>query len=128
MSPALLEIHGVRVFACAADGEKLRGERDALQLMSEAYPYEARLLLVPACRFDDDFFRLNTRLAGEFIQKLVNYRMRLAIVGDISRHVEESTALRDFIVEANRGAQVWFVANRQELERRLARERRLVEK
>jgi hypothetical protein len=30
--------------------------------------------------------------------------------------------LRDFVREANRGAQVWFVANREELEKRLLRD------
>jgi hypothetical protein len=30
--------------------------------------------------------------------------------------------LRDFVYEANRGPHVWFLASREELDRRLARE------
>jgi hypothetical protein len=41
------------------------------------------------------------------------------IVGDISAHLAESSALRDFVYEANRGRNVWFLANREELEQRL---------
>ncbi len=41
------------------------------------------------------------------------------IVGDISRHLAESSALRAFVNEANRGKEVWFLATREELEERL---------
>ncbi|MEU1755012.1 DUF4180 domain-containing protein [Micromonospora matsumotoense] len=59
------------------------------------------------------------RLAGEVVQKFVNYRLRLAVVGDISGHVTRSTALRDFVVEADRGRQLRFVDTLAELEERL---------
>jgi len=55
------------------------------------------------------------------IQKIVQYRLRLVIVGDISRHLAESSALRAFVLEANRGKEVWFLATREELDQRLAR-------
>ena len=59
-------------------------------------------------------------LTGVLIQKFVNYRMRLVVVGDISAWVAESDSLRDFVVEANRGGHIWFVADGDELGRRLA--------
>jgi hypothetical protein len=34
--------------------------------------------------------------------------------------VAKSTALRDFVLEANRGDQVWFVTSLEELGQRLA--------
>jgi hypothetical protein len=80
----------------------------------------ASLLVIPVECLDEDFFRLSTRIAGEIIQRFVTYRVRVAIVGDISRHVAESTALRDFVLEANRGDQVWFVTSLEELGQRLA--------
>ena len=43
------------------------------------------------------------------------------ILGDISQHVAQSRALSDFVYEANRGNQVWFVMNLQELHERLKR-------
>lgn len=54
------------------------------------------------------------------MQKFANYRVGLAVVGDVSAHVEASEALRDFVRESNRGQQVWFVADDAELETRLA--------
>jgi len=113
-------LHGIRVFACPPDGKKLRSDHDAVDLIGEARG--ADLILIPVERFDDDFFRLKTRIAGEIIQKFVTYGRRLAILGDISRYVAESAAFRDFVFEANRGEHVWFVPNLEELRKRLSPE------
>jgi hypothetical protein len=53
------------------------------------------------------------------MQKFVNYRMRLVVLGDISGYVASSTALRDLVYESNQGSQVWFVADLDELDARL---------
>jgi hypothetical protein len=45
--------------------------------------------------------------------------VRLAIVGDVSAYVAASTALRALVLESNRGNQVWFVADFDELDNRL---------
>ena len=116
----VLELHGVTVLACAPDGPKLSRESDATDLIGEAFGRHADLVLLPVERLTDEFFTLSTRLAGEVAQKFVNYRLRLAIVGDISRHLEASSALRDFVRETNRGNQLWFVADRAELDERLS--------
>jgi hypothetical protein len=89
--------------------------------MSQAWTQRANLIVIPTERLGENFFRLSTRIAGEILQKFVTYRMRVAIVGDISRQIEESSALRDFVIEANRGEHVWFVSNLDELSRRLER-------
>lgn len=77
------------------------------------------MVLVPVECLEDEFFQLRTGIAGAILQKFATYRMRLAIIGDISRYVEDSSALRDFVYESNRGDQVWFVKDRAELESRI---------
>jgi hypothetical protein len=104
-------------FAGAPDGEKLRTERDATDLIGEAHGTGA--IVIPVERLDEEFFRLRTGVAGAFLQKFVIYGSRVAILGDISRYVEQSSALRDFVVESNRGDHVWFVATIEDFERRL---------
>jgi hypothetical protein len=117
----MFSLHGVHVLECPPDGKKLRTERDAVDLIGEAISHQAGLILIPAERLEDDFFQLRTRGAGEMIQKFVNYRIRVAILGDISRHLDESSALRAFVSESNRGDQVWFVSDLDELNQRLER-------
>lgn len=109
----------MRVLLCPSAGAKLRSDRDAVDLISEALSSRANLLAVPVERFDPDFFRLKTGLAGGFLQKFVIYRVRIAIVGDLSDFLAGSEALRDFVRESNRGENIWFVVDVNELEKRL---------
>lgn len=57
----------------------------------------------------EDFFNLSTRLAGEVLQKFVNYQVKFAIIGDFSHYTSKS--LKDFIYESNRGKNVFFVSD-----------------
>ena len=60
----------------------------------------------------DDFFILSTGLAGEILQKYVNYGGRIAIYGDYSHYT--SKPLKDFIFESNKGNDVFFVSTQEE--------------
>lgn len=57
----------------------------------------------------EDFFHLRTKLAGEILQKFVNYHVKIAIVGDYS--VYTSKSLNDFIYESNKGNDIFFLAD-----------------
>jgi hypothetical protein len=98
------------------------GERedDALTLIVTAGSQGAELVVVPVERLADDFFELSTGLAGAIAQKFVNYRTWLAVLGDVSDRTEASKPLRDLVREANGGRQLWFVADTDELDQRLA--------
>ncbi|GAA2634018.1 DUF4180 domain-containing protein [Streptomyces axinellae] len=115
----LRTIHDVPVFLCAAEGEAICGEREALDLIGNASYQGAQWVVLPVERLADHFFQLSTRVAGDIAQKFVNYRMGLVVLGDISRHTASSTALRDFVRESNRGRQLWFLTDLDELRERL---------
>lgn len=46
------------------------------------------------------------RFAGEALQKLINYRFKIAIFGDQSHYTGKP--LKDFMRESNRGRDVFF--------------------
>ncbi|WP_338898157.1 DUF4180 domain-containing protein [Streptomyces sp. TG1A-60] len=119
MTTTLQTIHDVPVLLCAPDGETIARESDALDLIGNAGYQGATWVVVPVERFDESFFRLRTRVAGDIIQKFVQYRVGLAVVGDMSRHTTASSSLRDFVRECNRGQQTWFLADVDELRERL---------
>jgi hypothetical protein len=121
MTETSYDLHGVRVLQCAAEGARIRTARDATDLISKAWEARAKVLAIPVERLDADFFQLGTGVAGEIVQKFANYRMRVAIVGDISRSIDESKSLRDFVRETNRGDRLWFVANHDEIGEHLLR-------
>ncbi|MCX4696968.1 DUF4180 domain-containing protein [Streptomyces sp. NBC_01408] len=115
----LQTIHGVPVLICGSEGERISGEGDVMDLIGNAMYQGVQWIAIPAERFDETFFRLSTRVAGDVVQKFVNYRVGLAVLGDISRHTTNSPALRDFVRECNRGRQTWFLTDAAELHDRL---------
>ena len=52
------------------------------------------------------------------MQKLINYKMKLAIIGDFSNH--ESNALNAFIYECNQWNDIFFVESEVEALNRLS--------
>lgn len=120
MSDEIRNVAGHAVLLCAPDGPRLSSEADALDLVGSLWGQEVDWLALPKARLGEDFLRLRTGLAGAVIQKFVNYRVRLAIVGDVSAETAASDALRDFVRESNAGDRVWFVPDLAALETRLA--------
>jgi hypothetical protein len=118
MNDQVVERAGVPVLVCADDGPTISGTQDALDVIGSAFS-RADVVAVPVGRLDEQFFQLRTGLAGEIMQKFTNYRIRLAVVGDISARVGASSALRDLVFESNRGSQIWFVADLDELDQYL---------
>jgi hypothetical protein len=120
MSGAVRTLAGATVYACTSDGPKLDGERAANDIIGDSYACHPAVVAIPVERLGDNFLTLSTRVAGDVIQKFVNYGVAVAFVGDVSAAVAKSDALRDFVRESNRGRHVWFVADMAELESKLA--------
>ncbi len=72
-------------------------------------------------RVCESFFKLSSGLAGEILQKFVNYRFRIAFYGDFSCYT--SKPLKDFIYESNNGTQVFFTADLEEAIEKLSAKR-----
>ena len=113
-------IHGVRILEYPAEGPILSNDRAIMDLIADGRSHNADMVVVPTARFSAEFFQLRTRLAGDLLQKFVNYQLRLTILGDLSKEASESQSLQAFIRESNRGAHLWFLNTIQELEQKLA--------
>lgn len=74
---------------------------------------------MPVERVRDEFFRLRSGVAGAVMQKFAHYRLRLVLVGDISHHIAESTALRGFVHATESGRHSWFLPTYDTLDARL---------
>ncbi len=92
---------------------------DALDLFANArHLHGASHVIVRRDNLPAEFFDLKSGLAGEILQKVSNYRLRLAILGDYTD--VPSGPLHDFIWESNRAGTVLFVAGVEEALARLA--------
>ena len=88
-------------------------------LMSAKYNIGTKNIDIDKKLIVEDFFILSSGLAGEILQKYVNYGGRIAIYGDYSHYT--SKPLKDFIYESNKGKDVFFVATQDEAVEMLTR-------
>ncbi|MEJ8547230.1 DUF4180 domain-containing protein [Brevibacillus borstelensis] len=94
--------------------------QSALDLMATVH-YETGCdrIVIDKSLISESFFDLKTRLAGEILQKFINYRMKVAIVGDFS--VYASKSLKDFIYESNNGNDIFFLPTEQQAIEKVSR-------
>ena len=109
------ENNGQSLAEFIADGAVISSAQQFLQMMMDS---RADGVIVRKEDIDESFFDLRSGLAGEMMQKVVNYRMRLAIVGDFSMY--ESKSLKGFINESNRSGTIVFVGSITEALERLS--------
>ena len=81
-------------------------------LMSAQYEAGTKYIVVDKKNIIEDFFILSSGLAGEILQKFINYGGKIGIYGDFSHYT--SKPLKDFIFESNKGKDVFFVATKEE--------------
>ncbi len=108
------------VFTYDGDEPTLGSEQDATDLIGQAFGEGVDVVVVPADRVAPEFYTLSTRVAGEVVRKFQMYRIRLVVLGDITEHVEASEAFRAFVHEINRGSDIWFLRDEEELAAKLA--------
>jgi hypothetical protein len=77
--------------------------RDSMELAYACSDADTDLLLIHAGALPSEFFHLPTGFAGEFVQRLVNFRLRTAAVFDPDGHYPER--FREFLLEARRHPQ-----------------------
>lgn len=105
---------GKGIIAALPDNSKLIADVDSALdlLMSAKYEAGTEYIVVDKQQIAEDFFVLSSGLAGEILQKYINYGGKLAIFGDFSHYT--SKPLKDFIYESNKGKNIFFTATKEE--------------
>ena len=105
--------NGIDIAVVSSGETVITDARSALDLaMSVKYETGASRIAVDKRAVCEDFFILSTGVAGEALQKLINYHIKAAFYGDFSRYT--SKPLRDFIYESNCGKDFFFVSSQEE--------------
>lgn len=119
METRVTQQNGRRIAVVTSAEPVLASVQDALDLMATVeYETGAERIAIEKAAVAEDFFILSTRLAGDILQKFVNYRKKIAVYGDFSYYT--SKPLRDFFYESNAGNDVFFVSSEEEAVMRLA--------
>ncbi|EJQ44525.1 hypothetical protein IEE_02715 [Bacillus cereus BAG5X1-1] len=106
-------IGGINIAVVRNDTVLISDVQSALDLMATVqYEADSKRIIIKKSLISESFFDLKTRLAGDILQKFINYRVKIAIVGDFSMYTSKS--LKDFIYECNKGKDIFFLATEQQ--------------
>ncbi len=113
-----LKDNGIDIAVVSGDEMVIVDTQSALDLaMTVKYETGAERIVIDKSVICGDFFILSTGMAGEILQKFMNYHVKVAVYGDYSHYT--SKPLKDFIYESNRGKDFFFVSTKEEAVQRL---------
>ena len=95
-----LKDNGIDIAIVTGGETVITDVQSALDLaMTVKYETGAERIVIDKDVICGDFFVLSTGLAGEILQKYMNYHVKVAVYGDYSHYT--SKPLKDFIHESN---------------------------
>lgn len=113
-----LKDKGADIAVISSDEVLITDTQSALDLaMTVSYETGASKMVIDKKAICKEFFILSTGVAGEILQKFINYHVKVAIYGDYSQYT--SKPLRDFIYESNHGKDFFFLSTKEEAIQRL---------
>ena len=119
MNKKIIEPNGLKIVIISSDEPIITDAQTALDLLAAVnYDDDSNRIAINKEAITEGFFKLSSGLAGEILQKVVNYRKKLAVIGDFSCY--QSKPLHDFIYECNNGRDIFFVGTEQEAIDRLS--------
>ena len=109
------EINNKKYIEVIALPNPLSSDRDAMDLVALCMEHHTQLLMLHYEILSEDFFNLKTKVAGDILQKFVNYRVKaVAIVPD---EVVQKGRLREMALEVNKGQHFRMYENMDEAEK-----------
>lgn len=107
MKTQVVRKNNIEIAVVKSDELLITDVQSALDLfMTVKYETGSTNIAINKEAITEDFFILSTRLAGEILQKFINYGVKFAIYGDFSSYTSKS--LKDFIYESNHGKDIFF--------------------
>jgi hypothetical protein len=113
MNITKVEAGGENIAVVSSSEILIEDVQSALDFMATVqYEADCSRIIINKSIITESFFDLKTRLAGEILQKFINYRVKVAFIGDFSMYTSQS--FQDFIYECNRGNDFFFLPTEQQ--------------
>ena len=110
--------NGTDIAVISSKEKLITDTQSALDLaMTVKYETDATDIVIDKSAVCEEFFVLSSGMAGEILQKFINYHVRIAVYGDYSKYT--SKPLKDFIYESNNGSDFFFVSTKEEAVQKL---------
>lgn len=114
-----ITLNNKEIAVVTGDEKVITDAQSAIDLiMTVKYEHSTNLLAVDKNIVAEEFFILSSGIAGEVLQKFINYQAKIAVFGDYTKYT--SKPLKDFIYESNKGKDIFFVPTKEETVQRLS--------
>lgn len=113
-----IKMNEANIAVVSSDVKLIADTQSALDfIMTVKYETNADRIVIHKEAVSEEFFILSTGIAGEILQKFINYHVKIAIYGDYTKYT--SKPLKDFIYESNCGKDFFFTVTKEEAINRL---------
>ncbi len=97
----IIEIDNKKYIELISTTEPLTTENDALDLIALCWEHETTALLIHYATLSEDFFKLKTKVAGNIIQKFINYGIKAATI--VPLETIQKGRFKEMALETNKG-------------------------
>jgi len=101
MNYQIREIDNKKYIELISTTEPLSTENDALDLIALCWEHEAHLIMIHYTALSEDFFKLKTKVAGNIIQKFINYGIKAATI--MPQDTVQKGIFKEMALETNKG-------------------------
>lgn len=113
MNIKVVNKNNVNIAVISSDDVIIHNAQEALDLMVMVrYDHGCDKIIINKKNITEDFFELKNGIAGEIMQKHINYEMPIAIVGEFEQY--NSKSLKSLIYESNKGKKIIFKSTEAE--------------
>lgn len=114
MNYKLIEKNSKKYIECVSAEMPLNKEQDALDLIAACIENDTNLIMLHDEALSNDFFKLGTGLAGQVLQKFINYNVKTAVI--IKDEQKIRGKFRELLAESNKGNDFRVFSNTVEAE------------
>ena len=115
MNYQIREIESKKYIELISTTEPLSTENDALDLIALCWEHETIALMIHYAALSEDFFKLKTKLAGNMIQKFINYGIKAAAI--IPQETTQKGRFKEMAMETNKGNHFRLYESKEEAEK-----------
>ena len=100
MNYKVIERDNQKYIECDSVETPLSSEQDAIDLIAACWENDTSLVMLHSEVLTDDFFKLKTGLAGQVLQKFMNYHIKVAVI--ITDDQKIKGKFKELLAEANK--------------------------
>jgi PadR family transcriptional regulator AphA len=114
MNYEIKEIDNKKYIELISTDELINSENDALDLIALCWEHDASAIIIHHTVLSEDFYNLKTKIAGNIIQKFINYGIKAAII--VPKETIQKGRFKEMALETNKGNHFRLYESKKEAE------------